>query len=137
MKNRPGLFVLLGFLTACALDVACPRPAEPEDKLRIRLNPRVVFRGQTIHLTCRVEPHKDNRYLEWGVDFYRQSRDPLDGADAKITHERFIDGIPCNVGKPFCRLIRTNEEVLLTAELTVSGCEDGPSEDLRPSPDPF
>lgn len=93
--------------TIC-LVVALVAAAAAEPKVFIRLNPLVLFSGDTLHLTCKVPQDAANRYLEWGVDGYRASRVALDGGQAVITHDWFITHVPCDVDTAFCRLLRTD-----------------------------
>lgn len=94
-----------------------------EQPVSVRVYPTVILKYQAIRLTCRVAQDARNRWLEWGVDGYRSSRVQLDGDQARITHEWTIDRVPCDVGPPFCRLVRTDGEVSVTAQLEVGGCD--------------
>lgn len=113
--RRPAFFVVTGLLASAVLDVACPAHVddlEASAQLEIRVNPRVYFSGATVHLTCRVTPDAANRWLYWGIEDYRQSRVQLDGENARITHEWFINNVPCQ-GAAFCRVVQADGRVIL------------------------
>lgn len=95
--------------------------AAGEPQLTIDVYPRVLFAGGTLHLTCRVPPSSGNRYLDFGIQDYRVSRDELDG---KVTHEVWLEKVPCDVGPAFCAVTDAAGKVrVVTAQYTMAGCE--------------
>lgn len=92
----------------------------------IRVSPMVLFEGGAVRLMCRVLPAAANRFLEWGLSDYRNSRVELDGADAPITHEWTIERVPCDPGPAFCRVVREGgDSTLVTASLQVACNREG------------
>lgn len=107
--------VLLLLLTSVALQAT--------DRVRITIRPAVLMAGQTLQIRCRVEPHEQNRWLEYGVEDYTSSGRQLDGADAPITTTTFFDRIPCGVGVAFCNVTAQGGQVFRSvAHFTVGGC---------------
>lgn len=117
----------LTIVLAVAVGGSLAAVAEPP-RVSIRVWPAVLFEGGAIRLRCWVEQDATNRYLEWGVTDYRQSRIELDGDKAAKNYEWTIERVPCDVGPPFCRLIRAGErDVLVTQPIQVS-CRQGSSQ---------
>lgn len=73
----------------------------------IRLSPQVVMAGQAFWLTCRVEPHVNNRLLDYGVVNYREhSQRDLDGDKSPATYQVLVEHVPCGAGPAYCAVYR-------------------------------
>lgn len=89
--------------------------------LKIDINPRVLFAGGTVRVRCTVPPSDQNRWLDFGIQDYRVSRDELPGP---VTHEVYIPHVPCDVGPAFCAVTNAAGKTrVVTATLQVAGCE--------------
>jgi len=93
-----------------------------EAPVAISVRPAVMFEGGSLWLRCWVPRDPANRYLEWGVTDYRSARIELDGDKAPANHEWLIEHVPCDVGPPFCRLLRADRarDVLVQQPIEVS-----------------
>ena len=91
--------------------------------LTISVYGRIVPKGGDVRVTCRVQPHPDNRWLDMGVTNYRVSGRQLDGASAPITYEAWFTRIPCEAEAAFCAVVDSRGRVRMVRQsLTVVGC---------------
>lgn len=94
------------------------------DPPRISISPRVLFEGGTLHIRCSVPPAKDNRWLDFGVQDYRISGKELAGDAAAITHEMYVEKVPCYVGPAFCAVTdAAGKTRVVTTQYSMAGCE--------------
>lgn len=93
------------------------------DRLEIRVTPHTPMAGDSIRLTCRVEPNDANRWLVLGLVDYRTSGVQLDGAQAAITHTVTYDHVPC-VDTAYCLLYEnTGRQIQRVETVEVAGCD--------------
>lgn len=107
-------------LLALALVAAGVAPNDV-GRVAITVRPTVLFAGDSVWMRCWVPSDPENRYLQWGIADYRESTVELDGDKAARNYEWLIERVPCDAGRPFCRVIRAKgRDVLVTATLEVS-----------------
>ena len=86
--------------------------------------PSVFFKDSMFRVTCKVPRDARNRRLVMGVENLSESRIPLDGEDARITHEILLRA-DCGVGPAFCELHATGERTRrVQAEFRVAACDN-------------
>lgn len=92
--------------------------------LSIRITPQVVMRGAAMRLTCRVDQDPRNRVLEYGIDGYTRTQMDLDGEHSRVTFERIIERIPCDVGPAYCALYRNEgKPILRSINFEIANCD--------------
>lgn len=89
----------------------------------INILPRVMMRGATIRLTCRVMPHPDNRELLAGFTNWTETSRQLEGAEAPITYQFTWQHVPCDPGEGYCVVKRVNKQNRVTMPIEVRGCD--------------
>lgn len=95
----------------------------------------VVQENQAFRVTCTVPRNPENRRLVMGVEGLRSSDRQLDGDDSPVTHNLFIDHVPCGVGPAFCTLIQSNgkeRKAVLAVRVIGGDCQDGAGEPEGP-----
>lgn len=101
--------------------------AKGDGGLNIRVNPRIVMKGQSVWLTCRVTPDKRNRKLLFGIAGSERegSERQLGGSSAPITWGPIeFKHIPCDAGPAYCIVERQGERPLQVMEtIQVAGCD--------------
>lgn len=114
----------MGLLTkAAAFVLAMSVPSEAQ-RVVAKVYPSVVMAGQSVKVTCTVEPNAANRWLTMGVANYRWQGRQLEGEDAAITHQQTWDRVPCDSGPAFCLVQDANrKQHAAEADLLVVGCE--------------
>lgn len=86
---------------------------------------RVVMVNQGIRVTCKVPRDARNRSVTLGFSEWTRSTRPLEGENSKITHDLYLDRIPCDPGDAFCTLTRADApDVSIHLTVTVAGCRE-------------
>jgi hypothetical protein len=68
--------------------------AEP---VEVRVSSPFVLEGANVHVTVRIVPDEDNRFLTIqaeSLDFYRSSRIQLSGEEAPLIHTMLLRSLP-------------------------------------------
>lgn len=95
------------------------------DKVTVSLYPRIVQVGAAMRMTCRVPRQPDNRRLLYGVVNFRDSERQLEGENSQVTWEVFVDHVPCEIGKAYCTVVRSDGTYeTSTLQPVVAGCEE-------------
>lgn len=123
---------LAALAAATILTISCasapPRVAQIKPpasaKLQLHVYPRAMMAGAAMRVTCRVPLRAMNRAVVFGVVGVRQSTDDLHGDAGPITHEIFIEHIPCEAGEAFCVVADSFGRVVEQERTSfeVSGC---------------
>lgn len=101
-------------------------------KLQLSLSRRVLFRGDSITLTCSVPREDSNRLVRVGFSEYQISERDLHGSDSPVTFRFEFKKIPCEPGVPFCQVFKnTGDSKTVTSTIELSGCEAYDSETHR------
>ena len=91
--------------------------------LTISVYGRIVPKGGDVRVTCRVQRHPDNRWLDMGITPYRLSGRQLNGNAAPITYEVWFTHIPCEADAAFCAVVDSRGRVRTVRQsITVVGC---------------
>lgn len=92
-------------------------------RVEVRVNPAVLQQGDTVRVTCRVDPHPDNRWLTMGITGYRETGVQIDGERGPITTELFYAHVPCSTDV-FCRVLdNAGRSFEAHTRLLVADCE--------------
>lgn len=84
---------------------------------------QVVMSGGTILVTCKVPRNVNNRTLRFGVDGYSTSTKQLDGDQARVTWQMFVEHMPCDIGPAFCEVVTAGGRVdRVELPVTVAAC---------------
>ena len=87
----------------------------------IRVSPSGLFAGQTITITCVIQPHPDNRILRIGLV---NASDSEVSIDFRKTYTRQVKHVPCEAQAAYCQLIQADGKVKEVAtRITVLGCD--------------
>jgi len=94
------------------------------DSVRIKLQPQVVYAGNTVLVTCSVPRQANNRELTALLPNYTYSTRQLDGEATAITHRFEFKQVPCGVSEARCIVVDAyNNKKEAVANLQVAGCE--------------
>jgi len=89
----------------------------------LRVYPLVIPAGGAAQVTCRIEPHKDNRKLTVEIENYTSSTRDLEGADAPVTWVFNFKEIPCGTTRVSCLVERLGgKKVGTSQQVTMTGC---------------
>jgi hypothetical protein len=104
-------------LIACVVLSAVQAPT-------ITLYPRVVLAGNSMRMTCRIDPTEKTRSVSFGISGLRTSGRQVDGADGIRTYEFLVDRMPCKVGPAFCATTdNTGHQEVSSLPFEIAGCE--------------
>lgn len=94
------------------------------DSVRASVYTKVILPGGTIRLTCHVPKDADHRLLRMGIEGLRTSERELEGDRAAITHQMYIDHIPCGYDAAFCLVTgATGKPKQASDGFVIGGCE--------------
>lgn len=113
------LVTILTLFSCLHLAIAGNKP------VAVSVYPSAIIVGGELRLRCRVEPHADNRRIEYGIQNVANSQRDLDGENAPITWQpRNYTHIPCEAGAAYCAVYRVNKGWLEDVRpFTIGGCD--------------
>lgn len=90
---------------------------------RLTVRPLTFFAGATVHLQCRVPRDSRNSGITLGFEDYRLSSEELDGLNARVTFDFFVERVPCSPGPAVCVVRRAqDEEARAVVNVNTAGC---------------
>ena len=93
-------------------------------ELKVAVQPRAVFAGGSMNVTCSVARSEQNRWLRMGVTETRDSEKELAGAKAAVTYRMQVTNIPCEATVAYCVLQKIGGRVMeASMPIQVLGCE--------------
>lgn len=113
----------------CGVGAASSTTSSPaENRPQLTVRPQTFFAGATVHLQCRVPRDARNQAVTLGFQDYRLSTEDLDGENAHVTWDLFVERVPCSPGAAVC-IVRRAQDATSRADVnvTVAGCDAEPN----------
>lgn len=124
IRRRRGVLVSAALLLALATSGDAP--------LRLEVSPRLsIGPVRSLHIRVWVTPNDANRFVGVALDgdaFFRQSVEPVNGAQGARVHDVWWSDIPCGVYAVTAQVFDTGGTARATSRLCTYYCESPPDD---------